>query len=154
MNSAELHLLVNHVPLFCLLIGVFILLAGIFLNRSILRNTAYVLFIIGSIGAIASVLTGEEAEELVEDAFPNISHEIIHEHEEVAELARTLCIVQGLLSIMALFFSLNKKRFEKLTYIVLVLLGIVSTVWLARSANTGGQIMHLELRDDFNLNHD
>jgi len=149
MNPSELHLAINHLPLFSTLFGSLILLAGLIFRKEILNLTAYILIIVGMVGALLSVYTGEEAEELVEDYFPEISHEIIHEHEEAAEGARNLSIALGVLSLIAIYFNRTKRPVERL-FSWLVLAGsIIGTVMLMRAAHTGGEIMHIEIRENF-----
>jgi len=149
MNPSELHLAINHLPLFSMFFGSLILFAGLIFRKELLNVTAYILIIVGMIGALLSVYTGEEAEELVEDYFPEISHEIIHEHEEAAEGARNLSIALGILSFIALFLNRTKRPLERLFSWLLLAGGIIGTVMLMRSAHTGGEIMHIEIRDNF-----
>jgi len=84
MNDAHLHLVVNHFPIIGTILGLGVVVIGIvFKNKSVI-NTAYGLFIIAALFAVASMTTGEGAEDLVED-LPNIGKKIIHEHEVAAE---------------------------------------------------------------------
>ena len=149
MNPSELHLAINHLPLFSILFGSLILLAGLIFRKEILNLTAYILVIVGMLGALLSVYSGEEAEELVEDYFPEISHEIIHEHEEAAEGARNLSIALGVLSLIAIYFNRTKRPFERLFSWLILAGGIIGTVMLMRAAHTGGEIMHIEIRENF-----
>ncbi|CAM3977621.1 hypothetical protein FLBR109950_11330 [Flavobacterium branchiophilum] len=145
MNEAHLHLVINHFPIIGPILGFGILLIGIFLKNNTLKNTAYIIFIISSLFGIASMSTGEEAEELVEK-LPNIGHEIIHEHEEIAEkLALTLNIL-GLVAIFGLFLNLkNHVRAHIISYIAAVL-GIIGIAIATQVGTTGGAIRHIELR--------
>lgn len=149
MNPSELHLAINHLPLFSVLFGTLILLSGLILKQEVLRSLAYLLLILGALGALASAYTGEEAEELVEDYFPEISHEIIHEHEESAEMARNISIALGILSAIALFLNRTKRPIEKILSWILIVGGIVGSITLMRAAHSGGEIMHIEIRDNF-----
>ncbi|GEM54512.1 hypothetical protein B0A58_06730 [Flavobacterium branchiophilum NBRC 15030 = ATCC 35035] len=145
MNEAHLHLVINHFPIIGPILGFGILLIGIFLKNNTLKNTAYIIFIVSSLFGIASMSTGEEAEELVEK-LPNIGHEIIHEHEEIAEkLALTLNIL-GLVAIFGLFLNLkNHVRAHIISYIAAVL-GIIGIAIATQVGTTGGAIRHIELR--------
>jgi len=154
MNPSELHLAINHLPLFSTLFGTLILLGGLIFRKDILNLTAYVLLIVGTVGALVSAYTGEEAEELVEDYFPEISHEIIHEHEESAEGARNLSLALGVLSIIALFLNRTKRPIEKVFAWILVLGSIAGSLMFMRAAHSGGEIMHMEIRDSFEYEDD
>jgi len=149
MNPAELHLAINHLPLFSTLFGTLILACGLIFKKDILNLAAYILLILGTIGSIASVVTGEEAEELIEDYFPEISHEIIHEHEESAEGARNMSIALGIFSALGVFLNRTKRPLESLVGWIIVVGGIVGLVMLMNASHSGGEIMHKEIRDNF-----
>ena len=149
MNPSELHLAINHLPVFSTLFGSIILMAGLIFKKDVLNLTAYLLIILGTLGAVFSAYTGEEAEELVEHYFPEVSHDLIHEHEEAAELARNLSIVLGILSLIALFLNRTKRPLERIFGLLILVGGIVGSTLLIRAAHTGGEIMHLEIRQDF-----
>ena len=104
MNDAHLHMVVNHFPIIGLILGLGILLFGVVLKNKSLINTAYGLFIVAAIFAIASMSTGEGAEELVEE-MPNVGKRIIHEHEEIAEKLAIVLYVLGAISIAGLYLN-------------------------------------------------
>ena len=65
MNDAHLHMVVNHFPIIGIILGFIVLVGGIVLKNKTIQNTAYFLFIIGAIATLASMATGEGAEEMV-----------------------------------------------------------------------------------------
>ena len=77
-------MVVNHFPIIGTILGLGILIVGFLLKNSSVKNTAYIIFVGCAIFAFAAMYTGEGAEEIVED-MPTIGHQIIHEHEEIAE---------------------------------------------------------------------
>ena len=149
MNPSEIHLAINHLPVFSTLFGTLVLIAGLLFKKDLLKFTAYIFFILGTLGVFASFASGEEAEELVEDHFQEISHKVIHEHEEVAEGARTVSIITGILSLIALFFNYTKRPLERIFSWLILIGGIAGSIWLFQTAHTGGEIMHKEIRKDF-----
>lgn len=146
MNQAHLHMLFNHFPIIGLFFGIGILTYGIIKKQTILINTAYVIFIICMIMGKATMMTGEGAEDIVEEL--GISHKIIHEHEELAEGFMKILYGLGLFSIVGLV--LNKRKHPKtiyITYIVLVL--SIIAAFLSKSVGTsGGEIRHTEIREN------
>lgn len=146
MNDAHLHMVVNHFPLIGTIFGIAILIAGMFLKNSSVKNTAYVVFIIAAIFGALSMGTGEGAEEMVED-FPNIGKAIIHEHEELAEKLALLLYVLGGLSLLTLFLSFKNNSKEKLISFLILGLGIASLFLIQKVGTTGGEIRHTEIRD-------
>jgi hypothetical protein len=67
-------------------------------------NAAYLIFIISSNGAGIAYLTGEGAEETVEN-MPGISESIIEQHEDFAMYA--------LISLGSTFFKMNQLQIER-----------------------------------------
>ena len=144
MNQAHLHMVFNHFPIIGLFFGIGILAYGIIKKQTILVNTAYVIFIVCMIMAKATMMTGEGAEEIVEEL--GISHDIIHEHEEIAETFMKILYALGILSILGLVANVKKHaKAAFVSYIVLVL--AISAAVLSKSVGTsGGEIRHTEIR--------
>jgi len=144
MNQAHLHMVFNHFPIIGMFFGTGILIYGLLKKQQILVNTAYVLFIICMVFGKATMMTGEGAEEIVENL--NISHDIIHEHEEKAELFMKVLYLIGLISI----FGLINFKIEKIKnfYISIMLVFLaISSLYLAKdTGNSGGEIRHTEIR--------
>lgn len=147
MNDAHLHLLVNHFPLLGTLIATGILIAGILVRNNVVKNCAYFLFIISAICAIIAMNTGEGAEELVED-LPNIGHQIIHEHEEIAEKFAILMYILGGFSVLGLVANYKKHPKFKVLAIIIATLGLITFVIGTKVGTTGGEIRHTEIRSN------
>ena len=143
MNPAHLHLIVNHIPIFTTVIGIFILIWGMYKSNATVRNIAFVLFIFGAIGSYVAVETGESAEDIVEEV-ATVSHDTIHDHEEAAEISMWFAIVLGLLSIGALASKKLDLRFETGLHIVILVTALITAGILMYVAYEGGEIMHQE----------
>ncbi|WP_445710824.1 hypothetical protein [Flavobacterium sp.] len=150
MNKAHLHMVFNHFPIIGLFFGLGILIFGIAKKETILVNTAYVIFIICMIMGKATMMTGDGAEEIVEEL--GISHSIIHEHEEIAEGFMKVLYGLGLFSIVG--YILNKRKHVKANYIsYLVLLLALFAAFLSKGVGTsGGEICHTEIRENTSNN--
>lgn len=145
MNDAHWHLVVNHFPIIGSIFGLGILIAGLVLKNKTSINTAYIIFIIAALFALASMATGEGAEELVED-MPNVGHEIVHEHEEMAEkLALTLYLL-GAVSIAGLILNIKQHSKARLVSFVALILGLVAIFLGKVTGTTGGEVRHTEIR--------
>lgn len=144
MNQAHLHMVFNHFPIIGLFFGTAILLYGIIKKQTILVNTSYSMFIFCMIMAKATMITGEGAEEIVEEL--GISHDIIHNHEEIAETFMKVLYGLGILSILGLVANVKKhSRASILSYFVLLL--AIGAAVLSKSVGTsGGEIRHTEIR--------
>jgi len=76
------------------------------------------MFLVCMIMGKATMMTGEGAEEIVEEL--GISHDIIHEHEEIAETFMKILYALGILSILGL--TANLKNIQKqLLFLILFL---------------------------------
>jgi uncharacterized membrane protein len=115
------------------------------LKNNSVKNTAYILFAVAAIFAAFSMGTGEGAEELVED-MPNIGHQIIHEHEEIAEKFAVILYVTGFFGLVSLFTSYKKYRFATLFSFITLALAIVAGVLTKSVGTSGGEIRHTEIR--------
>jgi uncharacterized membrane protein len=147
MNDAHLHMVVNHFPIIGTVLGLGVLLAGLFFKNVSVRNTAYGLFIVAAIFAIFSMATGEGAEELVED-MPNIGHEIIHDHEELAEKFALVLYALGLVSILGIYTNLKDHSKAKLISYIAIVVSIIGVFLATKVGTSGGEIRHTEIRSD------
>lgn len=144
MNQTHLHLLITHLPIFGSILGVIVLAHGLTTKTLQTSIAAYFVLIISSIGAFIAYQTGEAAEEAVEH-MQGISENLIHEHEESAEIALIAMIILGLVSLIALFFAYRKSSYSfSMVWIVLVL-SLISFGIVARTGYLGGQIRHTEI---------
>lgn len=146
MNDAHLHLVVNHFPIIGTILGLGILITGIILKNNSVKNTAYFLFIVAALFALASMSTGEGAEEMVED-MPNIGKSIIHEHEELAEKLAIVLYLLGGISILGIILNIKnhpKAKFISFVAVIVAIIGVYLTILVGTS---GGEIRHTEIRD-------
>lgn len=152
MNDAHYHLVVNHFPIIGSILGLFVLIAGIFLKNNTVKNVSYFLFIIAAVFGALSMGTGEGAEEMVED-MPNIGKSIIHEHEEMAEKLALALYVLGVVSLVGLYANIKNHNKAKLVSFIILIISL-ATVLLAQQVGTsGGEIRHTEIRKEFKVNN-
>ena len=148
MNEAHLHLLLNHFPIIGTLFGVVFLGYGLFAkNKSILHAGLLILFLMALL-AIPTQLTGGGAEEIVERL--GVDHDVIHEHEEAAEVAIWFMAGLGVLSLVTLLISRRTSGRDsvlRILYIATLVFSVVVFVMMARVGNLGGEIRHTEVRD-------
>ena len=140
MNEAHLHMVVNHFPIIGLFFGIGILSFGILKKQTILINTAYVMFIICMIMAKATMMTGEGAEEIVEEL--GISHDIIHIHEEIAETFMKVLYGLGILAILGLIVNFKKQAKAAIVSYIVLILAIGAAVLSKNVGTSGGEIRH------------
>ena len=146
MNQTHVHLLITHLPIFGSIFGALVLLHGIGVKSDQTKIAAYYLFVLSAIGLIIAYLTGEAAEESVED-IQGIVESSIKEHEASATIALISLSILGLSSIAALYFTFKHSVLSKAASIVVLIISLVSCVCVARTGYLGGQIRHTEIND-------
>ena len=148
MNEAHVHLVTNHLPIIIPLIALVVLIIGLFSKSDAVKRTAFILFIMGAISTFPAFESGEEAEEIVEH-LAGVSHDLIHEHEEKAELFMILSYLLGALSLVGIWANWKKKKFASIIAYVTILFSLIVLLVAKETATTGGEIRHPEIRSTF-----
>lgn len=147
MNSAHLHLLVNHFPIILPIIGTMIMVIGLIARSADVKRIAYLLFVLGAFGAIAAMTTGEGAEDIVE-GLGGDAERYIERHEESAETFAIISYILGGLSLLGLWASFTKKSFSRILAGVTVAVGFASLYFAQQAGTSGGEIRHTEIRKE------
>lgn len=145
MNEAHIHLLLNHFPILGGLFGLVVLGAGMVRRQPLVQRIGLITLLVAAVLALPVQLTGEGAEELVEDR-PGVSHALIHAHEEAAELAFWALELTGALALGTLLLLARPQPRTTLLLRLTLAGAVVSFGLLARAGLLGGQIMHPEIR--------
>ena len=147
MNGAEIHLLLNHIPVVGLFFVVALLTYALIRKNVPLVNICVVFTLLLAVVTIPVNNSGEEAEEIVEEM--GRDHDLIHEHEEAAELALFLMLGLGGICI-AYIFLLKRNEYVAHILSIILLAGCLGTsIYMAQVAHSGGEIRHPEIRDGF-----
>ena len=144
MNGVHIHLLLNHIPVIGMLIGLAVFALGVWRRNDSWTRLALGLFVVVAVASLATMLTGEGAEEAVE-RLPGISDAVIEPHEEAAELAARASYLLGAVSLAGLIWVRGRALPRSLTVAILPLVVLVTGL-MAYTANLGGQIRHTEIR--------
>lgn len=150
MNAAQIHLALNHAPLFLSLIGGGILLAGMIKKNESFKHLSLYFLIAAAVFTIPVFLTGEGTEELVEN-LPGVNENAIEEHEEMAKISLIIISIMGGLALIGLFIR-NKASMARILFSGLVLLSLGSFVTMAQTAHLGGLIRHSEIQNGATAN--
>lgn len=147
MTATEIHLALNHVPVLGTLIGIIILAIGLIKSNKTLNITALSILLIAGLAAIPVDKSGENAEHVVEE-YPGVSHDQIHEHEELAESVMPICLVMALLSAIAIYFQVKSHPRAKIATISVLIIALCNFILIANVANEGGKIRRPDLRNE------
>lgn len=146
MNQTHLHLLITHLPIFGSILGGLVLAHGLWTKSNQTIIAAYNLFIISAIGAGIAYLTGEAAEETVEN-IQGIEKNMIEQHEDFAVFALVSFIILGVASIGGLFLTIRKSALTPTIAVVILFISLISFGLVARTGYLGGQIRHTEINN-------
>lgn len=135
LSQAGIHPLMVHFPIALYIVALICDGIGLILRRpQKLQFTAFILTIIGTIGAIAAVLSGNQAEELA--TFSKVSENIMDKHESMATITMWLGIVTSILR--SLFMAIEKlSKFHNLILIPSILL----TYLVIQTGHLGGKLV-------------
>jgi len=148
MSPAHIHLLITHFPIFGSFIGSLVLAYAIIVKSNETKIAAYGTLVLSTFGAGISYLTGEGAEEVVEE-IPGVVESAIETHENFALIALIGIIILGFLSLLGLISILKKSIYANKIAIVVLIAAITSFGLVAITGYLGGKIRHTELAKDF-----
>jgi len=144
MNWAHVHLMLNHLPVLGTVFGFALLAWGVLRRNETLQRAALGTFVFTALAAVLVYLTGEPAEELVED-LAGTAKQAIEAHEAAAVVALIAIEALGALALTVLVLFRKRGIPRPLAGAALVF-ALGTAGWMAQTANLGGRIRHAELR--------
>jgi len=144
MNQTHVHLLINHLPIFGSILGGIVLGHGIWTKSFQTKIAAYNVLLISSVAAVITYLTGEAAEETVEN-IQGISKSMLEQHEDSSQYALIALIILGVASIAGLYFTSKKSLFTRGLAWATLFISLISFSIIMRTGYLGGQIRHTEI---------
>jgi uncharacterized membrane protein len=148
MNAAQIHLALNHLPIFATLFGFLILLIALLKNSTPLKQAGLGLCLAAALGAIPTFLSGEPAEEVILSQ-PGIEEDRIEEHEEMALIALIVIEVLGAASLAGLYLSAKTGAPPPALILGCLVIAVLALALIGWTAHLGGQIHHPELRSGY-----
>ena len=147
MDPAQLHLLVNHLPMLGAFLAIPLLALAIWRRREpwVLGAAALVL-LFGAAGAIVAENSGKQAEQAIEQ-LAGVSEDLVHEHADRAQQATPLAVTTALAGLGVLGMSLRRGDVHPLAAGMVLIMAVVTTgamVWVGQS---GEVIRHDEVRN-------
>jgi uncharacterized membrane protein len=141
-NAAQIHLALNHLPAAIDVAALLVLLIGLLWRSVPVIRTSFAVMVVAALLAIPTYLTGEPAEHLVKP-MDRVNRPAIHPHEDAAEWAFVVILIQGAAALGALL--LFRKRPPAMWAIALLaLMALISVAAMLRTAQLGGKINHPE----------
>ena len=143
MNPAQIHLMLNHVPLFASAAATLILAYALLRGNAAFQSLAYVLLIAAALAAPVAMLSGHGAEDKIEGLI-GVAERRIHAHEEAGEAAAIGMALLGLLAAAQLFSAAlpNAARWRAKGAFAILIGAIAACAWTGWTAHLGGLIRH------------
>lgn len=148
INGAQAHLLMNHIPVFGTAFGLLLLLAALALHTEEWKRAALVVLLASALGTIPAYLTGEPAEDVIEN-LDGVSKDSIEEHEDAALYGLIGVELLGALALLGLWLSRGGNTLPKGITTGALVLGLLTMAIVAQTAHLGGEIRHPEIRPGF-----
>ena len=146
MDWIQLHLALNHVPVIGFPILVLLLVVGWWRKSNDIIRVALWAMALLAVAAIAIKFTGDFAFEQSPEQFTAVQ-DFVSRHEQAGDQVTTAVFFLGIAATLALFLARRGKSIRAWTLALVLFLGIVTVLLYVRSAHSGGQISHPELRD-------
>lgn len=147
MNAAHIHLILIHFPIAGMLFATLVLLIAWWRKNVLLCQTGMVLILLSGLITIPTFITGERAEEIMEQV-PGISERLIEIHEEAAEKTMWFVGAAALAALLSLVVTIKYKSILSKTIPVVILISLFTIGFLAWTDRTGAEISHPEIRAD------
>lgn len=144
MDGLQLHLLANHLPIIGTMAALLVVILGMLRKNDGAISTGLIIYVVMAVAVIPAYLSGEEAEERVEN-IAGINESVIHKHEEMAELSLWLTSLSGLLAIGALFTRSKQSALAPKFALAFVVLAVIAFGQAARTGHEGGKIRRPDL---------
>ncbi len=137
---AQYHPLLVHFPIAFFILYFIFETSGILLEKEYLLKSALIILALGVISSLESVLTGNQAEQLlkVQGILSSEIHEVIEEHESWATI--TLWYFVFVLT-LRVFLTVNKKFIGKIRY-VFIILSLVGVFLIYKTGEYGGKLVY------------
>lgn len=144
MNAAQLHLLVNHLPVLGGAFGAALTAAGFVFGKDDLKKAGLWTLVLSGLSAAAADATGDGAEKVVEH-LPGVLESAIHAHEEAAEKALTAALIVGAAALATLAHAWRTKALSSRFAAGVLALSLPACALAGWAAHLGGLIRHTEL---------
>lgn len=144
MDGLQLHLLTNHLPIVGTFAALLVVLVGMLRRSDAAISTGLIVYAVMALMAVPAYLSGEEAEERVEQ-IAGINEGAIHEHEEMAEVTLWLTVISGLLALGAVIAHHRNMKISSKLALAFVIIAIAATAQAALTGHEGGKIRRPDL---------
>lgn len=144
MDSAHLHIVLNHAPVIGTIMVIFILLYGTIRKNDDIKKLALVAAVLVALITIPVYTTGDGAQQIVE-GMEGVDEEKIDPHEEFALYSFIVMEIFAGAALLGLLMYRSPKVLPLWFVIISFIFLLVITGMMGWTANLGGQIHHPEI---------
>lgn len=144
MNAAHLHLITTHAPVFAILFGLILWLAGLALRSVDFRRAALLLFLLAGLLAVPAFLSGKPAFYALQ-TLPGLNRDATEQHEEVASLALVATALVGVAALGGLIAFRRAGSLPRWFAGVILAGALLSGSLMIWTAALGGKARHAEI---------
>lgn len=144
MDQLQLHLLVNHVPIIGALTALIVVVIGVVRKNVAVRTVGLSLYAVMALAVLPTYFSGEGAEERIEN-IAGISHDVIHEHEESAELSLVVMLVAAAVALATIAAQWKGMSIASTLSYLFIVIALISAIQIARTGHEGGKIRRPDL---------
>lgn len=146
MNGAQLHLMLNHLPVMGALFSLLLLGWSLIRRSAEVQKLALVVALLAGLSSVPAYLTGEPAEEVIEH-MAGVDEAYIEGHESMGKFALWTGIGLGIVAAVALGAGVKNPRTLPAGAAITLLVSAFVFGVMGYTAHLGGQIRHPEIRD-------
>ena len=145
MNWIHVHLALNHLPVLGTPFVLLLLATGMIRRSDEIQRLALVWLLVLAVVSIAIKFTGDMAFDVARTE-PWMEPTFVSAHEQAADQATTGVFVMGVAAAACVWRGRRGGDLPRWLLITTLLLAVATTLLLMRTANSGGQIRHPEIR--------
>ena len=146
MNGAQLHLMLNHLPVMGALFSLLLLAWSLIRRSAEIQKLALAVALLAGLSSVPAYLTGEPAEEVIEH-MAGVDKAYIEEHESMGKFALWCGVALGVVAGVALAAGVKNPRWLSAGAAITLLASVLVFGVMGYTAHLGGQIRHPEIRD-------
>lgn len=146
MNGAQLHLMLNHLPVMGALFSLLLLAWSLIRRSAEIQKLALAIALLAGLSSVPAYLAGEPAEEVIEH-MAGVDEAYIEEHESMGKFALWCGVALGVAAGAALAAGVKNPRWLSAGTAITLLASVLVFGVMGYTAHLGGQIRHPEIRD-------
>ncbi len=137
MDAYKLHLLLNHYPMFGIIIGILLLLLGLWRKSDKVKRISLWIFLVSAVLTFPVYVSGEINGSRMTDG---IFGDLIKQHKNSALIAFGLIEVMGIAALIGLILLYRRPQQAKWMVLMVLVLSLASSVIITRTTLMGRNI--------------